>query len=403
MESIGKNFLNDFDFTDDNAATQPEAAVPEVKAEEETTGEVVETPEVVTEEVVEETTTEVKADTEVKEKPEVEVKKEEKVVEEVKYIELDDDAIKAYFKEKKGKDIESIDDLFKTPEKAVDPLEGLSDEAIQFINYSKETGRGFSDFAELNKDFTKMTPLEIAQKKAIDFSDGEFTSSEAIEFIEKELNIDLSEDLDKFDLIKLKGYGKDWLNNKIQDQKKYKQPIERSASQEGPEMVTLENGVNIPKEQYENLTRQREQYLEGLQKSQDNITASTFQVTIDENGEEIKMDISYDFSQKDKHNMLSAASDTDKFIQESFSKDGVVDYAKLQKAMFFAQEENMGKVISSAVNKARAEWIEESVKNKTNANFSTKSKMPSEQQKGRIVPIPGTSSTSAIPFSVNDF
>ena len=396
--TIGKNFLEDFT-SDDEIIQPPVTPVQEAEKpveENQVTEEVVEVEK--KEEVqqsVDKTETQLEADAKPTDKVEEEIKEE-------KPFELDDEAIKAYFKEKKGKEINSIDDLFKEPEASKNELEGLSEDALQFIKFNKETGRGFNDFAELSKDYTKLTPLEIAQKKAIDFSDGELSSSEAIEFLEKELNIDLSEDLDKFDLIKLKGYGKDWLNNKIQDQQKYKQPIEKKPQEQGPEMVTLDNGVMIQKEQYQNLLRQKEQYVEGLKKSQDNITTSTFEVVIDENGEEIKMNIPYDFSQKDKHDMLSSAQDTDKFIQDNYSKDGVIDYAKLQKGLFFAKEENLGKVISSAVNKARAEWIAESVKTRTNANFNT-NKIPSETQKGRVVPIPGTKQSPVVPFSLEDF
>ena len=394
--TIGKNFLSEFQDDTEKAAEVTNQEVENTEAAKEDAIEVVDETEHKPAEEVAITETENKENT-----AEIAIVP----VEEPKPIELNDDLIKAYFKDKKGKEINSLDDLFKEPKAAIDPYEGLSDSAIQFLKFNKETGRDFNDFAELNKDYSKMSPLEAARSRVAEMANGKLRGEEIDQYLEKKLNIDLSDtnEIDKLDLVDLENFGSDYIKNKIAEQQKYKQPIERKApEQQGPEMVTLENGVNMPKAQYENIIRQKEQYLESLKKAQDNITASVFEVVIDENGEEKKMNISFDFGQKDKHSMLSDASDTDKFIQDNFTKDGVIDHAKLQKGLFFAKEENLGKVISSAVQKARAEWIAESIKNSTNANFNTK-KLPSETQKGRVVPIPGTQPSYGVQFSSKDF
>jgi hypothetical protein len=331
--------------------------------------------------------------------------KETVVVEDSKPLaELNDDAILAYFKEKKGKELTSLDELFKAPEQASDIYEGLSDDTVQFIKYSKETGRDYKDFQALNRDIDKVPTLELARERAIALSGGKLTKDEVDGYLEKKLNIDLSdpEQLEKYDEIDLEAYVGDYRKDFKTNQEKYKQPIERKEQKGGPDMVTLEDGSLMEKAVYAKIVNDRNTYLEESKKAQDNITASTFEVTIDDNGNEVKMSIPFDFGKNDKHNMLSYASDTNEFINKNFSTDGKLDHAKLQKGLWFSLPENQGKVISAAVNKARAEWIEESMKESTNANFNTK-KIPSEQQKGRTIPIPGTQSSHGVKFPLEMF
>lgn len=336
---------------------------------------------------------------------EIEPAKETAVEEESKPLaELNDDAILAYFKEKKGKELTSLDELFKEPEQVADPLEGLSDETLQFIKYSKETGRDYKDFQALNRDIDKVSTLELARERAIAISGGKLNKDEVDGYLEKKLNIDLSdpEQLEKYDEIDLEAYVGDYRKEFKANQEKYKQPIERKEQKGGPEMLTLDDGSLMEKAVYEKMVNDRKTYLAESKKAQDNITASTFEVTIDDNGNELKMNIPFEFGKNDKHNMLSYSSDTNEFINKNFATDGKLDHAKLQKGLWFSLPENQGKVISAAVNKARAEWVEEAMKESTNANFNTK-KIPSEQQKGRTIPIPGTQSSHGVKFPFEMF
>lgn len=320
--------------------------------------------------------------------------------------ELSDEAVLRYLQEKSGKELESIDGLFKEPEPVVDPLADLPEETQQFIKYNKETGRSYDEFKKLNTDYTKFTPLQLAQQKAIEFSDGALSLNDVNEFLEKELGIDLDNpsDLEKFDAIKLKAYGKDFLQRQIADQDKYKQPIEKQAPIAGPEMVTLENGTQMTKDAFDNQVNQREQYLEAIKSSSDNITNTAFQVKIDDNGNEKLINLSYDYSKDDKHEMVSNAADLTNMVTKLFStKDGGIDYEALQEGLWRANPVNMGKIVKSLIHKARAEWTEEMTKDNLNANFDTSKRMPSNQNVAQTVPLPGAQQAFGVKYSLEQF
>jgi hypothetical protein len=62
-------------------------------------------------------------------------------------VELNDDQVLAYLKEKKGKEYSSMDDLFKAPEPTIIEKEvDLDDEVKAFKTFREQTGRGLSDY-----------------------------------------------------------------------------------------------------------------------------------------------------------------------------------------------------------------------------------------------------------------
>lgn len=315
-------------------------------------------------------------------------------------LELTDEAVLDYLKSKGKSELNSIDDLFKEPEQAADPLEGLSDEAIQFIKYTKETGRGFKDFQELNRDFSKMNHIDIAKQKAIEFSDGDFTESEAIEFLERELNIDLSDDLDKIDAAKLKNYGKDWIQNKISEQEKYKQPIERN--NQGPELVTLEDGSVMEKSAYEKAMNSQIQYQEGIKSSTDKITSASFKVKIDDNGTEKEIDLSYDYSKDDKHRMVSNALDVNKFVQEISGSENGLNYAAHQENLQWYDPKFREKAFASIAHKLLAQQAEEFMAKRTNANFDNNKSIPSNGSDGKKIVIPSKNNGFGVKYNFDN-
>lgn len=324
---------------------------------------------------------------------------------ETKTFKINDDSVLEYLKSKTGKELKSLDELFNKTEVFSDPYEGLSEKTIQYLKYEKETKRSYSDFEKLNKDYTKLTPLEIAQQKAIDFSDGELTMLDVNEYLEKELGIDLSDisELDKFDSIKLKGYGKDYLKRQIEDQEKYKKPAEKKSNDNELKMLTLEDGTQISEEKYKILQNRHNQYLENIKKTSDNITNSTFQVKIDNNGNEKILELVYDLSKDDKHKMVSLSSDTNKALWTLFGTEkGELDYSKLQMGMLWADNSFREKAVNSIVHKALAQAAEDFFKLKNNINLTT-SNMPKNNNGTKIVPIPTTKQINGVKYSIEQF
>lgn len=68
--------------------------------------------------------------------------------------ELAEDEVLSYIGKRYGKQINSIDELISTREEA----EELPSDVAAYLKYKKETGRGFNDFAKLQKDYTDLSP-----------------------------------------------------------------------------------------------------------------------------------------------------------------------------------------------------------------------------------------------------
>lgn len=313
-------------------------------------------------------------------------------------LEINDDSLKAYFKEKYGKDVEDVGNLFKEPDAPVDQLEGVSDEMKAYLKFHKETnGRSFEEFNSLNRDFTKLSPLDIAREKAYAYTKGKVSKDDVDEFLEKKLNVDLSdiENIEKFDLIELERFGEDYVNEQLANKEKYKTPKEKPLEED---MVTLEGGAQISRKAFDNATNKRNQYVESIEASADKITAASFKVKIDDNGTEKTVDLNVDYSKDDLHNMKSHALNIDKAFAEMFGdKDGVINPVALQEGLSWANPANRGKYIQKLHDKIRADLTQEFLNDEHNIPLN-RNKMPSNNKGGKTVPIPGQQTNYGVKY-----
>jgi len=272
--------------------------------------------------------------------------------------EINDEAVLKYFKEKRGKEFASLDDLFKDPESLADPFEGLSEEASQFLKYNKETQRGFEEFKTLNRDYSKTNLAELAREKAIAMSDGYLDSSNVDDYLEEELKLDVSdfERLSPIDKMKLKNYSSDYLKSQQDLKEKYKKPAERKGD---VEMVTLENGEQMTKVKYDKLYDQQKVYQQSIEDSSDKIKVSAYDIKIDDNGTEKLMNVSYEYTKEEVRDMASSALDIDGFYQKAFGGDKGLDYGKLQEGLYWANPAKREKAITAIVHKALAQQAED--------------------------------------------
>lgn len=373
MEGIGKNFLNTFMGNDKTppAAELKEPAKEEPKAEVKPEEKPTEQPEP-KEPVAQDPKPE-----EPKEQPKEEPKAEEPTSEPAK-PEINDDAVLSYFKEKyadKASSLEKIEDLFKKPEPQADPFENVSEDVQGFIKYHKETGRGIEDWNKLNEDYSTKSPLDLARAKVAEMTD--LKGDDIDGYLEKKLSIDLSDpkEIDKFDLVELKTFTKDYLAQKESDKEKYKVPVAKEAEKE---MVTLNNGQKIPKEEYEKLVESRNTYLESIKAAADNITKADFKVTYDDNGDKKEMELAYDYSKDDVHKMTSHASDLEGTLKTLFGTDKGFDHKNLQESLFWLDKEGRQKAINAIVHKALAQRTEELMEELHNPNFKTEPRIPKQ-------------------------
>lgn len=77
--------------------------------------------------------------------------KKETAAEEQKF-EIKDEDVLSHIKDRYGKEISSIDELFEKQETSPE----LPDDVEAFFKYKKETGRGLDDFVKLNRDYDNM-------------------------------------------------------------------------------------------------------------------------------------------------------------------------------------------------------------------------------------------------------
>jgi uncharacterized protein YukJ len=82
--------------------------------------------------------------------------------------ELDDDKVLSYLGKRYGRELKSFDDLASQR----DEQEEMDEEVKTYLKYKKETGRGFEDFKELNKDYDSMNEDDLLRKFYLSTQEG---------------------------------------------------------------------------------------------------------------------------------------------------------------------------------------------------------------------------------------
>lgn len=136
---------------------------------------------------------------------------------------LNDDDVLSYIKNKSGKDLTSLDDLFNTEV----VKEELPEDVEAYYKYKKETGRGLDDYVKLQRDFDSMNTDTLLREYLLATEDG--LDEDDIEDLLLEYSYD--EDIDdestikKINLAKKKTIVK--AKKFFNEQKEmYKQPLE---------------------------------------------------------------------------------------------------------------------------------------------------------------------------------
>jgi len=172
--------------------------------------------------------------------------------------ELAEDEVLSFIEKRYGKQINSIDELVSTREEN----EPLPEDVAAYLKYKKETGRGFNDFAKLQKDYTDLSPDALLREYYTITEDG-LDSDDITSLLEE---FDYSEEthepseIKKLKLAKKKEIAKAKRFLKEQ-QEQYKQPLESRESS-----ATANNEELIEYRQYMEAAKASE--AENLKKSQ---------------------------------------------------------------------------------------------------------------------------------------
>lgn len=298
--------------------------------------------------------------------------------------------IKAYNK-KHGTNYKSLDELstVKEVEKVVEKEAELPQDVQQYLRFKEENpDKGFSDWTELNKDYTNMPNMDLAREAIRAENSGlDLTSQEVDILLAEKMKVDI-DDLDSLeggDLVRLKSFAHRHRQAKLQEQAKYKQPKEQKPkekenekSQPVGETVTLTNGQVVPKEAYE---KSRREYNEKRQKAVDGLKSFELSLEIDHNGEKKELPFKYDYKPEDKHSMLSTTEDVGNILNSYQSSDGF-NHDNFNEDMWWSKKENREKAIKAMLVDARSKGVDEVIAKKRNINFDNKPQ-PKPDSKGK--------------------
>lgn len=141
--------------------------------------------------------------------------------------ELSEEKVLSYLGKRYGKEINSFDDLVQERTDS----EELDEEIATYLKYKKETGRGFEDFKQLNKDYDAMDPDQLLRAYLSATQEG--LDSDDIEVLMDEYSFDEDFD-DESDIKKIKLKMKKSVNEAKkffnQQKEKYRVPLESSRS-----------------------------------------------------------------------------------------------------------------------------------------------------------------------------
>lgn len=310
---------------------------------------------------------------------------------------VDETTVLNYFKEQ-GREVNSIEDLFKEPEKVIETKEVnpwedvMDDEDKAFFQYKKETGRSRSDYEKLHTNLDEVSPVEFARAQVLKETGMKLDNNQINDYLQSKLGIEDMDSLTTNDLIELAKYGKSIKDARLEEQAKFKQPLPKpevpqNQNTNQDDYVQLANGTFMKKSDFEIAQQNLVKHNQMVQEAVNSVTATSFKVMIDDNGEQRELNYDYNYSDNDRSSAVSIVSDLGKYVQENYQSEQGFNHKQFAEDAFWLNPKNRETVISSLVHKARAEAIEEVMKQRGNVNYQTQSNNLSSQEKPKTMTI----------------
>ena len=291
-----------------------------------------------------------------------EVQQEGKAQEKTTSSELSDEDVLSYIKNRYDKDIESVDQLFE----AKDSNEELPEDVAAYFKYKKETGRGISDFVEVQKNYDDMdgdsvlTAYYTSTEEGLDRDDIRDIMDDKFSFDE---DLDDPKDIKKKQLAKKRELvkAKKFLN---EQRDKYKAPLESS----GGGLSTEENEEFSS---YKSYVEESTTAKEAQKKRYDYFLNKTDEVFNDEfKGFEFNVgEKSFTFKPGDGDELKSKQSNVNNFINKYMDEEtGLMKDAQgYHKAMSVAM--NLDKFAEFFYNQGMTETVDNVSKKSKNINM----------------------------------
>jgi len=288
--------------------------------------------------------------------------------------EIKDEDVLSYIKERYNKDISSVDELFSEQEKN----SPLPDEVSKYLDFKKETGRGFEDFIKANKSYDNLEDDQIL-KEYYSLTESDLDSEDIQYLMEDKFGYD--EEVDDDRDIKKKNISK---KRELAIAKKYlsklsetyKTPLESSGGSYSEEQLKEINAYKeyVQKAQTEVESNKRKS--EYFQKKTDEVFNSEFK------GFEFNIgDKNVIYSSGDANEIKSKQVNVQSFINQYLGEDGLVNDAQgWHKALNAAM--NPDKLAQYFYEQGKADAIGDVSKKSKNINMSLRQTPQSSPQKG---------------------
>lgn len=243
-----------------------------------------------------------------------------KTIDEPTKPQFSDDDVISYIKNRYDKQINSVEELFEAREKA----EELPEDVAAYLNYKKDTGRGFKDFVKLNKDYDEVNPEQILKEyltvteKGLDEDD----INVMMESYDYDEDYDDEATVKKAKLKKKKAIAKakDYFES---EKEKYRMPLESSGS-------SISNDDKEKLEAYNQYIQESKSFEESLKRRKEIFDEETSKVFGNEfNGFEfaINDDKKVTFSPGDAAELKKVQSDANNFLKMHLDENGTIKNA----------------------------------------------------------------------------
>jgi len=328
--------------------------------------------ETVQEEVVKETVENVQQEESVEEQVQEQAEDTVQEKEEVtKPIELDDQSILNYLKERRNVEVESLDVLLNNDKEETQPL---PEDVAQFMKYKQETGRSFEDYARLQQDWNAMDDTNVLreyykqEKPHLDAEEIDYLINEEFSFdseLDDEKDIKKKKIAYKEELYKARNYFEGM-------KEKYKAPLE-SREAEIPEnyreAFNFYNKYQEELDQESAMQRDRSRIFQEKTNALFNDEFKGFEFKVGDKKQVFKPnDVS-----KVKENQL----DINNFFSQHLDEKGIVkDAASYHKALFAAT--NADALFQFAYEQGKADATDGLVKETKNIDMTVRSNAPTD-------------------------
>ena len=288
--------------------------------------------------------------------------------------EIKDEDVLSYIKERYNKDISSVDELFSEQEKN----SPLPDEVSKYLDFKKETGRGFEDFIKANKNYDNLEDDQILKEyyslteSDLDSEDIEYLMEDKFGYDEE---VDDDRDIKKKNISKKRelAIAKKYLSKLSET---YKTPLESSGGSYSEEQLKEINAYKEYVQKAQTEVESNKRKYEYFQKKTDEVFNSEFK------GFEFKVgDKNVIYSSGDANEIKSKQVNVQSFINQYIGEDGLVNDAQgWHKALNAAM--NPDKLAQYFYEQGKADAIGDVSKKSKNINMSLRQTPQSSPQKG---------------------